>query len=119
MKLIKNDLHETFIELIKNSKEKIYLSSPYIKSNIAKLVFDNKREWVNCKILTKFTLPNIRAWWLDLWVFDYFTWNDFSVKNISNLHAKIFIFDDNVIITSANLTNWGFYNNLEYWSFRE
>lgn len=115
MQIIKNNLQEIFIELVKNAKEKIYLSSPFIKENIAKLVVENKKEWVNCKILTKFTVPNIRAWWLDLAAIKYFNWKDFSIKNISNLHAKIFIFDNNIIITSANLTNWGFFKNLEYW----
>lgn len=115
MQVIKTNLKEIFIELVKNSKEKIYLSSPFIKENIAKLIVENKKDWVDCKILTKFTLPNIRSWWLDLESIQYFTWKDFSVKNISNLHAKIFIFDNNIIITSANLTNWWFFKNLEYW----
>jgi len=115
MQIIKSNLQDIFIDLIKKSKEKIYLSSPFIKENIAKLVVENKKEGVDCKILTKFTIPNIRAWWLDLEAINYFNKKDFSIKNISNLHAKFFIFDNNIIITSANLTNWGFFKNLEYW----
>lgn len=38
MQIIKNNLQEVFIELIRKSKEKIYLSSPFIKENIAKLI---------------------------------------------------------------------------------
>ncbi|MDD3793588.1 MAG: phospholipase D-like domain-containing protein [Candidatus Gracilibacteria bacterium] len=114
MQVIKTNLKEIFIELVKNSKEKIYLSSPFIKENIAKLIVENKKDGVDCKILTKFTLPNIRSGGLDLESIQYFTGKDFSVKNISNLHAKIFIFDNNIIITSANLTNGGFFKNLEY-----
>gem|GEM_PF-2700087 len=61
MQIIKSNLQDIFIDLIKKSKEKIYLSSPFIKENIAKLVVENKKEGVDCKILTKFTIPNIRA----------------------------------------------------------
>jgi hypothetical protein len=35
-------------------------------------------------------------------------------KNVPNLHAKLFIFDDAAIITSGNLTPSGLKNNLEY-----
>jgi len=37
-----------------------------------------------------------------------------QAKNVPNLHAKLFIFDDLAIITSGNLTPSGLRNNLEY-----
>lgn len=115
MQIIKDNLQNIFIDLIKKAKEKIYLSSPFIKYNIAKLIIENKRDNIDCKILTKFTLPNIRWGGLDLKAIEIFNKNNIFIKNITNLHAKIFIFDNNIIVTSANLTNWGFFNNLEYW----
>lgn len=114
MRIIKSPWENKFIELVKNSTEKIYLSSPFIKEDIARLIIDNKRDNIDCKILTKFTLPNIRGGGLDLSAVKLFQEADFSQKNISNLHAKIFIFDHQAIVTSANLTNGGLKNNLEY-----
>lgn len=114
LKIIKNPWHNIFVKLVKNAKEKIYLSSPFIKENIAKLIVDNKQSKVDCKILTKFTLPNIRGGGLDLTALKYFQDANFLQKNISNLHAKIFIFDNQAIVTSSNLTNGGLKNNLEY-----
>ena len=114
MQIIKTPWEDIFIKLVRNSKEKIYLSSPFIKENVAKLILDNKQNNVDCKILTRFTLPNIRGGGLDLSAIKYFQNANFSQKNISNLHAKIFIFDHQAIITSSNLTNGGLRNNLEY-----
>lgn len=115
MQIIKNPWDELFKELVQSAKEKIYCSSPFIKWNVARIIIDNKNKNIDCKILTKFTLPNVRWGWLDLDAIQVLIDNNISIKNISNLHAKIFIFDSNVIITSANLTNWWLINNLEYW----
>lgn len=114
MQIIKTPWEDMFIKLVRNSEEKIYLSSPFIKENVAKLILDNKQDNIDCKILTRFTLPNIRGGGLDLSAIKYFQNANFSQKNISNLHAKIFIFDSKAVITSSNLTNGGLKNNLEY-----
>lgn len=114
MQILKQHWEDTLINLVGNTHEKIYLSSPFIKESVAKLIVDNKNESVDCKLLTKFTLSNMRGGGLDLSAVQSFKDNDFSLKNIDNLHAKIFIFDHKAIITSANLTNGGLYSNLEY-----
>ncbi|CAC9557378.1 hypothetical protein [uncultured Gammaproteobacteria bacterium] len=114
MQIIKQHWKNTLIDLVKSANDKIYLSSPFIKEPIAKLIIENKNKGVDCKLLTKFTLSNMRGGGLDLSAVQGFKNNDFSLKNIDNLHAKVFIFDHKVIITSANLTNGGLHNNLEY-----
>lgn len=40
-----------------------------------------------------------------------------EIKNIPNLHAKIYLFDDCVVIGSSNFTSGGLENNLEYNTF--
>lgn len=115
MEIVFSNFKETFIELVKSSKEKIYLSSPYIKFNIAKLIIDNKKNNIDFRIMTKFTPSNLYHNSLDIEAIELFKINSWKIKNMSNLHAKIYIFDNNAIITSANLTNWWFYKNLEYW----
>ena len=114
MQIIKQHWENTLIDLVKSASDRIYLSSPFIKEPVAKLIIDNKNKGVDCKLLTKFTLSNMRGGGLDLGAVQKFKSNDFSLKNIGNLHAKIFIFDHKVIITSANLTSGGLHNNLEY-----
>lgn len=114
MQVITQDWEGTLTDLVKGANEKIYLSSPFIKESVAKLIIENKNKNVDCKLLTKFTLSNMRGGGLDLDAVKVFKNNDFLLKNIDNLHAKIFIFDNKAIITSANLTNGGLYNNLEY-----
>ncbi|BAS68480.1 phospholipase D-like domain-containing protein [Bathymodiolus septemdierum thioautotrophic gill symbiont] len=114
MQILKQHWENTLIDLVKSANEKIYLSSPFIKEKVAQVIVDNKNDRVDCRLLTKFTLPNMRGGGLDLGAVKAFKDNDFSLKNIDNLHAKIFIFDNKAIITSANLTNGGLHNNLEY-----
>jgi len=114
IKTIKEDWTSVFIDLLHSTKENIYLSSPFIKKNIADLIIDKINFNVDCKILTKFNIANIKSWWLDIWAIANFYKYGFKIKNISNLHAKIFIFDNYVIVGSANLTSWWIYNNIEY-----
>ncbi len=114
MQIITQHWENDLIELVKGANEKIYLSSPFIKTPVAKLIIDNKNKGVDCKLLTKFTLSNMRGGGLDLSAVQAFKNSGFSPKNIDSLHAKIFIFDNKAIVTSANLTNSGLHNNLEY-----
>lgn len=114
MQILKQHWEDTLISLVKSANERIYLSSPFIKQSVADLIVSHKSQSVDCKLLTKFTLSNMRGGGLDLSAIQTFKDNQFSLKNIDNLHAKIFIFDNKAIITSANLTNGGLHNNLEY-----
>lgn len=114
MQIIKSHWEDTLIDLVKSANEKIYLSSPFIKKNVAETIVNNKNNGVDCKLLTKFTLPNLRGGGLDLSAVQVFKNNEFSLKNIDKLHAKIFIFDNKAMITSANLTSGGLHENLEY-----
>jgi phosphatidylserine/phosphatidylglycerophosphate/cardiolipin synthase-like enzyme len=114
MQILKQHWKDILIDLVSNARDKIYLSSPFIKEKVAKTIIANKNYGVDCKLLTKFTLSNMRGSGLDLSAVQSFKDNGFSLKNIDNLHAKIFIFDHKAIITSANLTNGGLDSNLEY-----
>ncbi|WXU00150.1 MAG: hypothetical protein Ctma_0861 [Catillopecten margaritatus gill symbiont] len=114
MQILKQHWESTLIDLVKSANERIYLSSPFIKETVVDLIVDNKNDGIDCKLLTKFTLPNMNGSGLDLSAVQKLKDNGFSLKSIGNLHAKIFIFDNQAIITSANLTNGGLHRNLEY-----
>jgi len=69
---------------------------------------------IDFRYINSFKLANFHRGASDLEALNIF--NSFGVKqkNIHNLHAKIFIIDDNAIITSSNLTVGGLRNNIEY-----
>ena len=114
MQILKNPSLENFLYFIKKAKKYVYISSPFIKENIAKLIVKNLKKEIECKVLTKFTLQNLRNGSLDLSAIQILQNEKIKLKNISNLHSKIYIFDNISIIGSSNLTNGGLKNNLEY-----
>ncbi|MCK4312525.1 MAG: hypothetical protein KAW88_07305 [Candidatus Cloacimonetes bacterium] len=114
IKIIKSPWIETFVELLKNSKRIVYLACPYIKEKTAQLIIQNINNKVDCKYINSFKLSNFFRGASDLNALRILNENHIQQKNVHNLHAKFFIFDDNAIITSGNLTTGGLRNNLEY-----
>ncbi len=113
MKSISKDLPEVFFPLVDKST-KIFLVSPFLSLNIANKLLDritNK----NVKLLTRFNLTDFYNGASDLTAIEKLYEAGVKIKGISKLHAKTYIFDSKKIIsTSANLTNGGFYGNLEH-----
>ncbi len=114
IKIIKSPWINTFIELLQNSKRIVYLACPYIKEKTAQLIIQNINNRVDCKYINSFKLSNFFRGASDLQALRILNENHIQQKNVHNLHAKFFIFDDNAIITSGNLTTSGLRNNFEY-----
>ncbi len=114
MEIIKSPWQNTFINLLKEARRKVYLASPFIKKQTANLIVDNARSGLDIRYINSFKLNNFYRGASDLDALRAF--DDFRVKqkNAHNLHAKFFIFDDKAIITSGNLTPGGLRNNIEY-----
>ena len=110
------------IQVVKNS---LYLSSPYIKNTIATFLYEILRSKpdlnLSIKILTRIKIQDLIEGASDLEAFEKLLEIDklpgikAEVRCISNLHAKVYIFDeDSAIVTSANLTPSGLKSNIEY-----
>ena len=114
IKIIRSPWIELFTELLKKAERIVYLACPYIKEKSANLITQNLKKNVDCKYINSFKLSNFFKGASDLQALRILNENDIKQKNVHNLHAKLFIFDDNAIITSGNLTTGGLRNNLEY-----
>ena len=113
IEIIKNPSTEIFLNLVRTSNEQL-LSSPFIKSNMAQMILDNKPQTANVSLITSYKLTNFYRNSSDLYALKLFIQSKIPVRNFPKLHAKTYIFDSRrAIITSANLTMGGFKNNYE------
>ncbi len=112
--IVKSPWENLFLELISQSKEKIYLSSPFIKRETAETIVKNINGNPVVKYINSFKLANFHRGVSDLEALKIFNEKGIMQKSIHNIHAKFFIFDNRAVITSANLTFGGLKNNIEY-----
>src|SRR3972149_10576757 len=114
LKIIKSPWEDTFVKLLKEAKANVYLASPFIKQQTARLIAEHSRRKIDFRYINSFKLANFHRGASDLEALKTLDKCKFKQKSIHNLHAKLFIFDDSAIITSGNLTPGGLRNNLEY-----
>lgn len=114
-----------FFSKVQVVKRSLYLSSPYIKNTIASFLYEILRSKpdlnLSIKILTRIKIQDLIEGASDLEAFEKLLEIDklpgikAEVRCISNLHAKVYIFDeDSAIVTSSNLTPSGLKSNIEY-----
>lgn len=114
IELLVNPIDERFFQLLKQAKDSIIFSSPFIKSSIAKEIVNNKPSNLQLSIVTAYKLGNFHRGASDLQALKIMIENDAKLKNLTSLHAKTYIFDnDTAIVTSGNLTLGGLRNNYE------
>jgi phosphatidylserine/phosphatidylglycerophosphate/cardiolipin synthase-like enzyme len=90
------------------------LCSPFVKANIINDIYKCKKSKTDIDLITRISIPNFHKGSIDIAALKTISENGDNLYNCSNLHAKIYIFDDSqVIVTSANLTNGGLRHNLE------
>ena len=112
--IIKSPWEKIFVDQLRNARRHVYLASPFIKSPTASLISQNNNKGTDFRYINSFKLAHFNNGASDLEALAIFNDNKCRQKNVPNLHAKLFIFDDAAIITSGNLTPSGLKNNLEY-----
>jgi HKD family nuclease len=112
--IIKSPWEKIFLQQLRHARRHVYLASPFIKSPTASLISQNLNKGTDFRYINSFKLAHFNTGASDLEALSIFSDNKCRQKNVPNLHAKLFIFDDSAIITSGNLTPSGLKNNLEY-----
>lgn len=106
---------DTFYSNIEETQNIIRLCAPYIKTQIVEEILNRKNRDANLIVVTSSNLPVFATGGSDLEAIRTLLANGIRVYNYQDLHAKIYIFDDErALITSANLTYSGFHRNYEY-----
>jgi len=114
-----------FLTKVRESESSIFLISPYIKCSVAALISavlqTKQNSNLSIKILTRIDIHDINEGASDLEAYEQLLQlsehkgKELSMKYISNLHAKVYIFDNkSAIVTSSNLTPSGMKSNIEY-----
>jgi len=112
MKVIQNKWLDNFLKELANTKE-LKIISPFITDNMVTHLLSN---WKGDKIqvITRFNLNDFRSRVSSLKGLGRLIEGGAEIKGIKDLHSKAYIFDTkSMIITSANFTNGGFFNNYE------
>lgn len=113
LEIITNPATEVFLELVRNSSEQL-LACPFIKTNIASMILENKPKESEMTLLTNYKLNNFYRNSSDIDALRYFIEKNIRIRNYPRLHAKTYIFDsEKAFITSGNLTLGGLQNNYE------
>lgn len=115
LRIIKSPSAKTFYGLVNEAKESIYLCAPFIKKDIVDQILLRKQPDVDMAVITSSNISNFLNGSLDISAIKELLNRGIMVRNYQELHAKIYLFDTKkALITSANLTNNGLYNNFEY-----
>ena len=125
MQYIQPPWENYFFSKVQASEKSLFISSPYIKYTVAGLLCEilqsKHNPNVSVQILTRVRIQDLIDGASDLEAFEKLLQLaevpglEVTVKCISNLHAKVYIFDENsAIVTSSNLTPSGLKSNVEY-----
>ncbi len=110
-------IHENWLKEFNNElldTDIVCIVSPFITDGIVKHLLDNfKGEQI--QVITRYNLNEFRKGVSSLTAIERLLKNNAQIKGVKGLHSKLYLFDNkSVIITSANFTNGGFFNNKEF-----
>jgi hypothetical protein len=114
IEIIANPFYDDFMSLCAEARTSIKLCAPYVKATVMSDLLNVRRNGVVASLVTRISLQDYHSKVSDLEPLHDILKNGGLVFNCSNLHAKVYIFDDRkCIVTSANLTIAGLKRNAE------
>ncbi|MDR2201680.1 MAG: phospholipase D-like domain-containing protein [Clostridiales bacterium] len=112
--IINNPYYSEFLTLSANARRSVRLCAPFVKVDVITDILNVVQDNVKVDLITKVDLKSYHSNVSDIAALQSTLSRGGNVYNCSNLHAKVYLFDDtNCIITSANLTTSGFQKNVE------
>lgn len=111
-KILLNPISDTLKKSITLSKRKLNLAVPFV-SGFAKKIFSDKtlNNPSDKRLITRFDETNINTF--NLPTLEYLIDKGFEICYNNRIHLKLYITDKDAFVTSSNLTNGGFENNVE------
>lgn len=111
-KIICNPISDLITEQLEDANDKLLIAVPFISSFAMKILKrDNITNIINKRLITKFDESNINTF--DIPTLQYLLNNGFKICFNNKIHLKHYIIDNSAFITSSNLTQGGFENNIE------
>lgn len=115
IEIITNPIESEFIKAVAWSKRRILLCAPFIKRDETSKLLKEKQSDVDLVVFTNAYIPHYISQSSDISAVEDMINSGATVYSYDNLHAKVYMFDDEkAIITSGNLTHNGLNRNFEY-----
>lgn len=119
MELFTDNLEGHLFQELNNSRESIMIISPFISMYTAeKLIKKLQKDNVKCTLITRFDRSLFVSGSSSIEAFELLERHGVEILALKNLHAKVYILDENVcIVGSANFTKKGLKENKELLMF--
>jgi len=111
-KIIKNPISKIIKQSFNRCAGRLNIAVPFLSSfTLSILERDNIRNVNDKRLITRFDETNINSF--DIPTLKHFLKCGFAIQFDNRIHLKLYISDDNVFISSSNLTKSGFEDNIE------
>jgi HKD family nuclease len=113
VQLLNSDWAHELIDARNKSHECISIVCPFIKLNAIKKVLGEK-PIQKIQVITRFNKKDFASGVSDIEALRFLLDLGAQIKGIKGLHSKLYLFKEEAILTSANLTYSGLHNNYEF-----
>ena len=109
---------ERLKSLLKKAQARVILCAPFIKADVLKTILSTVPPNIPVQVFTRWRATEVAAGVSDLEVLQIADERpDTELRLLNNLHAKLYLVDDQCLVGSANLTasalGWTEYSNIE------
>jgi HKD family nuclease len=110
--ILTNPITSTIKNSIEKSTGRVLIAVPFLTGYVRKIINENKVKSIKDKrIITRFDASSITSF--DIPALKYLLDCGYEIRYDNTIHLKLYIFDEDVFVTSSNLTQGGFENNKE------
>ena len=114
IELLDMNHRDAIIDSFEKAKKRIRIISPFIQESMTKYLADSVGKGISSRLITRFYREDFIRSVSSLTALKSLQIAGVDIYAIKDLHAKLYLFDDNVaIIGSANFTGGGFGSNIE------
>ncbi|MEA1962213.1 MAG: phospholipase D family protein [Bacillota bacterium] len=114
IELLDMNHRDAIIEAFEKAKGQIRIISPFVQDAMTRYLVDSAGRGITSQLITRFYREDFIRSVSSLTALKSLQTAGVAIYALKDLHAKLYLFDDNVaIIGSANFTSGGFGNNIE------
>ncbi len=114
IELLNQNHRDAIIDAFEKTEHRIRIISPFIQESMTRYLVDSMSKGINAQLITRFYREDFIKSVSSLTALKGLLKAGIDIYALKDLHAKLYLFDDNIaIIGSANFTGGGFGNNIE------
>ena len=114
IELLDNNHRDAIIEAFEKAQRQIRIISPFVQETMSRYLVDSAGRGITSQLITRFYREDFIRSVSSLTALKNLQTAGVDIYALKDLHAKLYLFDDNIaIIGSANFTGGGFGNNIE------